>query len=73
MLSLPPLGTESDTAIRTLWVINPDETGEVKKRFEDLLGRGLQKRIRFLDQNPGLFEESIPFMRDELYPYFGVH
>lgn len=55
--SLPPsdhffrylfaLGTVSDTIMKRFWVFDPDPSGEVRTRFEGLLGQAVRNRFRF--------------------------
>jgi NAD-dependent SIR2 family protein deacetylase len=44
------LGTVSQTLLKRFWVFNPDDSGEVKSRFEDLLGPGAKARFRYFTE-----------------------
>lgn len=50
------LGTEGPTSIRRLWVINPDDSGDVEKRFRDFIGRGIERRFEYI---PSTFQGSL--------------
>ena len=55
--SLPPsdsffrylyaLGSVGDTPLKRFWVFDPDKTGNVKSRFQDLLGPGARQRFAY--------------------------
>jgi len=48
--------------LKRFWVFNPDNSGEVKSRFEDLLGPGAMARFYYL---PLTFKEAIEKINDE--------
>jgi hypothetical protein len=58
------LGSESDTRIKRLWVFNPD--GNIESRFDDMIGRGIKNRFKFIGGNHGRFDQAIPAIREEL-------
>lgn len=41
------LGTDSETHLKSVLVINPDTSESFKKRFSELFGPGLKKRVEF--------------------------
>ena len=60
------LGSASDTRLKRLWVVNPDKGGHVKGRFEAMVGRGIQSRLRFINGVDGEFFNSIPVIEEEI-------
>ncbi|MDP6455028.1 MAG: hypothetical protein QF898_17120 [SAR202 cluster bacterium] len=42
------LGTQSDTMVRRLWVVNPDEDRTVEERVRTMIGRGIKNRLTFM-------------------------
>jgi hypothetical protein len=44
------LGADSPTKIRNFVVINPDESGQVEKRFRALTGQGIENRLKFIKE-----------------------
>lgn len=60
------LGTVGDTRLKRLWVINPDPDNSVQGRFEAMVGRGIQSRLRFLRGEDGLFHKAIDAIQAEL-------
>lgn len=60
------LGSGRDTGLKRLWIVNPDESGEVAARVEAMVGRGAWKRLRFLRGNDGRFENAIFVIQKEL-------
>lgn len=42
------LGSESSVRLRNIVVINNDTTGDVKSRFRQLIGRGIENRFRYI-------------------------
>jgi len=58
------LGSESTTRIKRFWVFNPDST--IESRFQQMIGRGIQNRFRFITGDDGTFENAINAMRNEL-------
>ncbi len=57
------LGTVGDLTLKKFWVFDPDESGSVKKRYENMLGSGALRRF---DYQPLTFEDAIPFIREAL-------
>ena len=49
------LGAVGEATLRRFWVFNPDRTGEVERRFKELLGHGALQRFRYF---PETFETS---------------
>lgn len=63
------LGSQSDTRLRRFWVVNPDADGTVQTRFNDIIGRGIAPKVRFLDSGSpcrGDFRESLPIIERAL-------
>lgn len=54
------LGTVGNVPLKRFWVFNPDSTGEVDRRFHDLLGPGAESRYRWF-QEP--FKAALPIIR----------
>jgi hypothetical protein len=50
------LGAVGDAHIRRFWVFNPDKNTQVKKRFRDLIGKGIEDRFRYY---PMTFSEGL--------------
>jgi hypothetical protein len=50
------MGSASDTRLKRLWVMNPDNSPEFQARFKDMVGRGVGTRLRFFDKGEGMFE-----------------
>jgi hypothetical protein len=42
------LGSESKTRLRNFVVVNPDGSGETEKRFNNLIGKGLSARFKYI-------------------------
>ena len=42
------LGSDSNSRLRHFVVVNTDRSGEVEKRFKNLIGRGVEKRFKIL-------------------------
>jgi hypothetical protein len=71
--SLPPsdtffrylyaLGTVSEKQLRRFWVFDPESTGAVKTRFEQLLGPGAQQRFQYFER---VFESGIGSIKKRL-------
>jgi len=57
------LGTVGSDPLKRFWVYNPDETGEVEKRFRDLLGPAAGGRFRYLSFR---FNRAIGLISNEL-------
>jgi len=59
------LGSLGNTRIRNFIVINPEDemTGSVRKRFEDLIGRGIHKKFTYI---PKTFSEALGDIKDLL-------
>ncbi len=59
------LGTDSKTHLKNVLVINPDNSGDTKNRFEKLFGPGLRNRIKFKEKT---FKEAVDnnLIEDEL-------
>jgi len=53
------LGSVSDTLLRRFWVIDPDQTGAVEKRFRALLGPGAEQRFAFHKETFGSFIRAL--------------
>jgi hypothetical protein len=53
------LGTVGEHLLERFWVFNPDESGEVRMRFERLLGPGAQQRFRYFAKK---FHDAIPIL-----------
>jgi NAD-dependent SIR2 family protein deacetylase len=70
--SLPPtdaffeylyaLGSVGDVTLKKSWVFNPDDTGNVKQRFESLLGPGAHQRFKYF---PMTFDKAIDQVRNQ--------
>jgi hypothetical protein len=70
--SLPPtdaffeylyaLGSVGDVTLKKFWVFNPDDTGNVKQRFESLLGPGAHQRFKYF---PMTFDKAIDQVRNQ--------
>lgn len=54
------LGTIGDSRIRRFWVFDPDESGLIKTRYEQLLGRGILNRFDYI---PEKFSGAISVLR----------
>ena len=48
------------TLLKRFWVFNPDETGEVEKRFTALLGPAAKSRFKYI---PETFDQAIPVIQ----------
>jgi NAD-dependent SIR2 family protein deacetylase len=57
------LGTMGTTRIKRIWAFNPDNEGEVKRRYKALIGKGVENRFEYFPQK---FGEAIEFINDEL-------
>lgn len=44
------LGTVPSGPLNRFWVFNPDESGQVKERFESMLGPGAEARFDYIEQ-----------------------
>lgn len=53
------LGSEGETRVKRLWVIDPDRNA-VEPRFRRLIGRGLENRFQFHESK---FEDAIPIIK----------
>lgn len=56
------LGTVGDVPLRRFWVFNPDDSGSVEERFEDLLGPGAEERFEYF---PYGFNQALMDIKDE--------
>jgi hypothetical protein len=56
------LGTVSQIPLKRFWVFNPDDSGEVKSRFDDLLGPAAKARFKYF---PRIFFEAIYIIEKE--------
>jgi hypothetical protein len=56
------LGTVGNATLRRFWVFNPDTSGEVKSRFQALLGPGAQFRFQYFEET---FSSAIEILRNE--------
>ncbi|MFB0536107.1 MAG: hypothetical protein ACETWR_14120 [Anaerolineae bacterium] len=50
------LGVVGEATLKRFWVFNPDRTGEVKRRFEELLGQGARRCFVYYEKT---FEQAI--------------
>jgi len=57
------LGSIGEKRIKRFWVFDPDNSGEVKKRFEKLIGRGIDRRFEFFEEK---FGTAIGIIRKEI-------
>lgn len=57
------LGTIGDSRIRRFWVFDPDESGVIKSRYEQLLGRGINNRFDYV---PKKFSEAIVELKQRI-------
>jgi hypothetical protein len=51
------LGTVASAPLDRFWVVNPDASGEVKNRFQAILGPGAAARFQYLEKD---FASSLP-------------
>lgn len=56
------LGTVGSTLLERIWLFNPDSSGRVKTRFENLIGAGARHSFRHF---PKTFEEAIQILARE--------
>mgnify|MGYP002346535586 CR=1 FL=1 len=54
------LGTAGGPLLKRFWVFDPDKSGEVRVRYDALLGLGARSRFSF---HPGTFREAITIVR----------
>jgi len=57
------LGTVGPVMLKRFWVFDPDTTGAVEKRFENLLGHGAKPRFKYFARR---FNEAISILKSEL-------
>lgn len=57
------LGTAGGSPLKKFWVFNPDTSGGVKRRYEDLLGQAAQKRFEY---TPIMFSAALHPIRTYL-------
>lgn len=50
------LGTDRGAHIEKVYVLDPDPTGNVRKRFDEIIGAGIRPRFTFLHDDPGRME-----------------
>src|SRR5258707_9413910 len=72
--SLPPtdqffpilyaLGTVSETILKRFWVFDPDDTGAVRKRFQEMLGPAAKQKFQFRQET---FGSAIGFLGIQLW------
>lgn len=55
------LGTVGDIPFNKFWVFDPDQSGIVKKRYENLLGHGAKSRFKY---HPKKFEDAIDVIQN---------
>jgi hypothetical protein len=60
------LGSQSRTRIKRLVIFNPDPDGQVKRRFEGLLGGDALDKLEFVSGDKGKWENSIETIIDIL-------
>lgn len=60
---LHALGTIGTGRIRRIWVLNPDRTGTVRKRFENLLGQAVLSRFEVIESS---FGNAVKIIKKEL-------
>ena len=58
------LGTVGPRLLERVWVFDPDESGIVRRRFEELLGRGAEQRFRFFQET---FDPAISHVAKEFH------
>jgi hypothetical protein len=56
------LGTVGQQMLKRIWVCDPDKSGLVRRRFENLLGPGARRRFTFQEEP---FNQAIQLIRDE--------
>ena len=56
------LGTAGNVPFNRLWVVDPDQTGEVEERYRNLLGPGAISRFQYFRQT---FEEACSTLESE--------
>jgi hypothetical protein len=57
------LGTMGDSRLRRFWVFDPDETGAIKERYKQLLGRGIYDRYEYI---PKKFSDGISELQQRI-------
>ena len=57
------IGTAGGPPLKKFWVFNPDDSGEVKRRYEDLLGQAARKRFEY---SPFIFSGALHPLRSYL-------
>lgn len=57
------LGTVGPVLLKRFWVFDPDTTGVVKERFENLLGHGAKPRFQYF---PRTFDAAIGILKSKL-------
>jgi len=53
------LGTVGEGHIRRFWVFDPDPTHAVEERYRRLIGKGIENRFRFFNDEEGRFSRSV--------------
>jgi len=56
------LGAIGDKTIKNFWVLNPDQTGQVNTRFQQMIGGGIKKRYQYI---PHVFINAINYIRSQ--------
>ncbi|MCH8305565.1 MAG: hypothetical protein IIB94_10615 [Candidatus Marinimicrobia bacterium] len=56
------LGTIGDIRIKRLWVFNPDDSDELKKRYSMLIGQGIESKVEF--KKTGFLEAMIELLNE---------
>ena len=60
------LGTVGEAHLRRFWVFDPDPDSTVKERFTRLIGKGIERRFKFVNGDGGIFGAAINHLREEL-------
>lgn len=53
------LGTVGEAHLRRFWVFDPDPVHLVEERYRRLIGRGIEHRFRFFNDDAGLFGKTV--------------
>src|SRR6266478_2399912 len=56
------LGTVSQTLLERIWLFNPDSSGDVRSRFESLIGAGAKQAFRHFEKT---FEDAVEILSEE--------
>ena len=59
------LGTVGEAHLRRFWVFDPDTEGVVQKRYDRLIGKGIERRFKFMSGGNGIFGAAINLLRED--------